>query len=105
MDFFHFVACPCSFRTVEEEARYGSYCSDCWSVIKNHMQCVLCSSPVQKERLYVDTIYFVPTCKRCFSSKDFNRLQEEKGFQRKGKLDPIFNEVIKYMETRRKDEK
>jgi hypothetical protein len=79
---FQFAVCKCSFRTAKEEEEFGSYCIACWEKIKPHMKCVLCETKVEKERLYVDVQYYVPTCKSCFKKANFNKLVEAKGFKR-----------------------
>ena len=67
--FFDFAVCKCSHRTLKEEAALGSYCDECWAVIQKHRNCVGCGVPVEQQRLYVDTEYKLPTCKRCFPAK------------------------------------
>lgn len=69
---FNHVVCKCSHRTIEEEKLYGSYCDNCWNNMKKYMKCLLCVIPVEKERLYIDTTYKIPTCKSCFLSHNFN---------------------------------
>lgn len=75
---FNFMVCRCSFRSAEEEEKYGSYCQDCWNSIKEHMKCVLCNVPVQRKRLYVDRKYQVPICKECYTDENFDLLVNSK---------------------------
>ena len=62
---FYYAVCKCSRRTFEEEKEFGSYCGECWEVLKNAQNCLLCSTKITKERLYV-TIDKKVLCKRCF---------------------------------------
>lgn len=66
MDFFILAVCRCSRRTAQEEAQYGSYCQDCWEIIKQYNNCVSCGIDVKKTRLYVDLKYKMPTCRKCY---------------------------------------
>ena len=74
------IACKCSFRTITEQEMYGSYCSDCWNIIKIHNKCILCDVSVEKERLYVDTKYKLPTCEKCYLCENFDMLMKLKTF-------------------------
>ena len=73
--FFQFATCECSRRTAEEEARLGSYCADCWCIIKNYNHCVICNVNVKDVRLYVDLTYKLPTCDRHFPAGSMNGVQ------------------------------
>jgi hypothetical protein len=48
---FEFCKCHCSRRTAKEEEEYGSYCADCWKVLKLIMKCSKCSISVKETRL------------------------------------------------------
>jgi hypothetical protein len=78
--YFNFMVCKCSLRTAEEEARLGSYCFPCWNSVKKYKKCVICDLDITKERLYVDAIFQVPTCKKCYLSKYFKLELLLKGF-------------------------
>ena len=81
LDITHLMVCPCSWRTGEEEAKYGSYCQNCWKIIQKYNKCVLCDVDVKKERLFVGNIFKYPTCKGCFLSKDYSKKMTLKGFK------------------------
>jgi hypothetical protein len=89
------MACKCSFRTAEEEEKYGSYCAKCWVIVKEHMKCVLCDCSVQTQRLYVGAIYEVPTCKKCFLNKDYDVLLILKGFKSKEQPSDKYKSLVK----------
>jgi len=65
---FCFAVCKaCSFRTAEEQIAFGSYCADCWGVVRETRKCKMCLVAVEKERLYAT--YSSPRvclCRSCF---------------------------------------
>ncbi len=68
--FLKMSICKCSYRNYIEEELYGSYCDDCWKVIKKYNKCIICNSDVMNARLYVSNIYRIPLCWSCYSNKD-----------------------------------
>ena len=64
-----FSLCPCSRRTAKEEKLYGSYCQECWPIVKEYMTCFVCHKDVQEEKLYVSPVHKVPMCKYCFAHR------------------------------------
>lgn len=67
---FAFMVCNCSFRSLEEQEKYGSYCEPCWKVVSISKKCKYCDVPVEKERLYVSCALKVILCKQCFLDLD-----------------------------------
>jgi hypothetical protein len=64
------ATCRCSRRSAREEELYGSYCGDCWDVIKDQRSCITCGAKVEHQRLYVDTVFRRPTCRQHFPARE-----------------------------------
>jgi len=68
---FSMMTCKCSRRSIREEEAYGSYCDECWSIIKKTRKCFGCDVAVEKERLFVSASHLVPGCFWCFRQRTF----------------------------------